>query len=94
MQIYSAGDVSSNPAHATMETPLVGKATGNHLIKFTSLGRTQHLVSGFCYVRNQVCNVVILLSPEQLSSTLYSLAMAIEEETISLHHANLPRFLA
>ena len=32
------------------------KATGNHLIKSTSLEKTQSPVSGFCHARNRVCN--------------------------------------
>ena len=37
---------------------LVRKATGNHLIKSTSLEKTQNPVSGFCYARNRVRSAV------------------------------------
>ena len=41
-----------------LKTPLARKATGNHLMRSTSLGKTQSPVSGFCYARNRVCNAV------------------------------------
>ena len=45
---HSAGVVSSNPAHVTIEMSLVRKAKGNHLIKSISLEETQSPVSVFC----------------------------------------------
>ena len=39
----------------SMKLLLVRKATGNHLIKSTSLEKAQSPVSGFCYARNRVC---------------------------------------
>ena len=49
--------------HSTgvVKTALVRKATGNHLMNTTSLGKTQSLVSGFCYARNRACNAVIII---------------------------------
>ena len=35
-----------------LKTPLVRKVMGNHLIKSTSLEKTQSPVSGFCYAQN------------------------------------------
>ena len=46
--LIQAGVISSNPARATMTTPLVRKATGNHLMKSTSLETTQSPVASFC----------------------------------------------
>ena len=37
---------------------LEGKPTGNHRIKSTFLEKTQSLVSGFCYVRNRICDTM------------------------------------
>ena len=54
------GFVSSIPARVTIKAPLVRKATGNHLVKSTSLEKTRSPVSGFCYGRNRVCNTVLL----------------------------------
>ena len=52
----NAGVVSSNPALVTIKTPLVGKATGNHLTKSKFMGKTQSSISGFCCARNRACN--------------------------------------
>ena len=41
--------VSLNPTRVTIKALLLGKATGRHLIKSTSLEKTQIPVSGFCY---------------------------------------------
>ena len=58
MWTRDVGVAGSNPALVTIKTPLVGKATGSHLIKSTSLGRTQTPASGFCYARNRVRDAV------------------------------------
>ena len=58
MRTHNTGVVSSIPPCVTFKTPLVRKATGNHLMNSTSLGKTQNPVSGFCYARNRVCNAV------------------------------------
>ena len=55
------------------KTPLVGKATGNHLIKFTFLEKTQSPVSGFCYARNRVCNAVFSMK-EKLTQKSFGVA--------------------
>ena len=52
--------VSSIPPCVTFETPLARKATGNQLIKFTSVYSSEP-VSGFYYARNRVCNAVVPL---------------------------------
>ena len=52
------GVVSLIPACVTLKTPLVRKATGNHLMNSTSLENTQSPVSGFCYAPNGVCFAV------------------------------------
>ena len=49
---------SSSPTRGAMKTPLVMEATGNHLIKSTSIENTQGPVSGFCYARNRECDAV------------------------------------
>ena len=46
---HKTGVFSSNPTRATIKTPLVRNATGNHLIKSTSLENTKMPTSGFCY---------------------------------------------
>ena len=59
MRTHNTGVVSSIPPCATFKkTPLVRKATGNHLTNSTSLEKRQSPVSGFCYTRNRVCNPV------------------------------------
>ena len=62
MRTHNTGIVSSIPPCITFETPLVRKATGNHLMNSTSLEKTQSPVSGFCYARNQVCNAAVILN--------------------------------
>ena len=47
VKTHNARVVGSNPASVTIETPLVRKAMGNHLIKSTSLEKPESLVSGF-----------------------------------------------
>ena len=54
VQTHNAGVITSIPPCVTFQTPLVRKATGNHLMNSTSLERTQSPVSGFCYARNRV----------------------------------------
>ena len=54
----NSGVFRSNAKRATMKTPLARKATGNHLIKFTSLEKTRIVVFGFCFARNRVCDAV------------------------------------
>ena len=56
MRTHSTGVASSIPPCVTFKTPLVKKATGNHLMKSTSLEKAQSPVSGLCYARNRVCN--------------------------------------
>ena len=55
MRPCNIGLVSSNPAHVTIKGALMRKATGNHLIKSTSLEKYLSPVSGFCFARNQIC---------------------------------------
>ena len=43
------GVVSLNPTCVPIKPPLVRKATGTRLIKFTSLEKTQSPFSDFCY---------------------------------------------
>ena len=50
------GAVSSSPARVTK--PFVRKATGNPFSKSTALEKTQNPVSGFCYARNRVWDLV------------------------------------
>ena len=64
---HNTGDVSMNHTRVTIKTPLVRKATGNHLIKSTSLEKAQSPVSGFCYPRNPVCDTVYNLDLLQTS---------------------------
>ena len=52
MRSHNAGVVSLIPPFVTVKMPLVRKVTGNHLIKSTSLEKTQNPVSGFCYAQN------------------------------------------
>ena len=40
--------------------PLGKKATGNHLVKSTSLEKAQSPVSGFCYPQNRVCQTLLV----------------------------------
>ena len=47
MRTHNAGVVSSKLVRVTIKTSLVKKATENHLIKSTSLEKTQSPVSGF-----------------------------------------------
>ena len=54
VQTHNAGVITSIPPCVAFKTPLVRKATGNHLMNSTSLERTQSAVSGFCYARNRV----------------------------------------
>ena len=42
-----------------LKVRLARKAKGNHLIKSTSLEKTQSSVYGFCYARDRVCRVVL-----------------------------------
>ena len=51
MQTHNVEVVSSNPARVTIKTQLVRKATRNHLVKSTSIEKTQSPVSGFCYAK-------------------------------------------
>ena len=46
MGTHNTGVVGSNPTRVTVKTQFVIKATGNHLIKSTSLEETQSSVSG------------------------------------------------
>ena len=63
MQTHNTGVASSIPPCVTFKTPFVRKATGNHLIKLTSQENTQSAVSGFCYARNRICDVVFFNDP-------------------------------
>ena len=54
MRNHNTGVVSSIHPCVISKTPLVRKATGNHLMNSTSLQKTQGPVSGFCYARNRV----------------------------------------
>ena len=56
MWAHNIGTVSSIPPCITIKTLLFWKATGNHLIKSTSLEKTQSPVSGCCCARNRVCD--------------------------------------
>ena len=56
MRTYNTGVVSSIPLCVTFKTPLVRKATGNHLMNSTFLEKTHSPVSGFCYAPSRVCN--------------------------------------
>ena len=58
--------------HVTLakKTSLARKATGNHLINYTSLEKAQSPVSGFCYARNRICNAVINVCPVLVLSEL------------------------
>ena len=58
MGTHNTGVVSSIPPCAAIKTPLVRKATGNHLIESTALEKAQSPVSGFCNARNRVRNRV------------------------------------
>ena len=58
MRIHNAEVVSSIPHCVPIKTPFARNATGNHLIKSTSLEKTQCPISGFCYARNRVCDAV------------------------------------
>ena len=61
MQTYNTGLVSSVPPCVTIKSPFVRKGMGDHLIKSSSLEKSQSPVSGFCYARNRVCDVVFML---------------------------------
>ena len=58
---HKAGVGSSIPAYVTMKTPLVWKATGNHLIKSTSLEklRALSLVSTTLEIDNKYISIYI-----------------------------------
>ena len=58
MRTLNTGVVSSIPSCVTYKTPLVRKATGNHLIKSAPLEKAQGPVSDFDYARNRECNAV------------------------------------
>ena len=62
MRTHNTGVVSSTPPCVTLKTPLVGKTAGNHLMNSTSLEKTQSPVSGLFYVRNRVCNAVLVIN--------------------------------
>ena len=59
MRTRDAGVVISNATRVTMKTQLMRKATGNHLMKPTSLENAPSRVSGFYYARNRVCDAVL-----------------------------------
>ena len=65
MRTHNTEVVSSIPPCVTFKTPLVRKASGNHLMNSTSLENTQSAISGFCYARNRVCNAVLFLINEE-----------------------------
>ena len=54
---HCAGVLSSNPVRVTMKTPLVRKATGNHLVKSTSLECTKNLVHAGSSMRRSLPHV-------------------------------------
>ena len=57
VRTHNAGLVSSK--RAKIKTPLVMKATERHLMKSTSLEKTQSPVYFFCYAQNRVCDAVL-----------------------------------
>ena len=56
MRTHNDGAMSLIPPCVTIKTPLVRKATGNHLVNSTSLEKTQSPVSSFCYAQNRACD--------------------------------------
>ena len=76
MQTHNIGVVSSIPPCVIFKTPLVRKATGNHLMNSTSLEKTQSPVSGFCYAPSRVCNaatkvgLIIRVKPRNVVSSI------------------------
>ena len=54
MQTHNTRVVSSNPTRVTIKAPLVRKANGNHLIKSTSLDKSESPVSGFCLAELEI----------------------------------------
>ena len=76
--------MSSNPAHVTSKTPLVREATGNHRMNSTSLGKTQGPVSGLCYARNRVSNVVNFKKSTSLEKLR---ALSLVSATLEIEYA-------
>ena len=76
MRTHNTGVVSWIPPCVPIKTSLVRKATGNHLINSTSLGKTQSPVSGFCYARNRLCNASLV------SSSMISFKVAYGRPTL------------
>ena len=56
VRTYNKVVMSSNPTRVTIKMALTREAMESHLIKPTSLEKTQSILSGFCYILNRVCN--------------------------------------
>ena len=71
MWTHNAGVASSIPSCVTIEMSLARKVMESHLIKSTSLENTQTPVSGFCYARNRVRNVLVLYAGVEDATALH-----------------------